>query len=46
MPDCRTKEGAMSLKDLLVIADNDPTYAARLDIALALADLHGNELFR
>ncbi len=30
----------MPLKDLLVIADNDPTYAARLDIALALADQH------
>ena len=30
----------MSLKDLLVIADNDPTYAARLDIALALAAEH------
>jgi len=34
----------MSLKDLLVIADNDPTYAARLDIALALADQHGAHL--
>ena len=30
----------MSLKGLLVIADNDPTYAARLDIALALANQH------
>lgn len=30
----------MSLKDLLVIADNDPTHAARLDIALALAAEH------
>ena len=30
----------MSLKDLLVIADNDSTYAARLDIALALAAEH------
>jgi nucleotide-binding universal stress UspA family protein len=30
----------MSLKDLLVIADNDPTYAARLDLALALAAEH------
>jgi nucleotide-binding universal stress UspA family protein len=30
----------MSFKDLLVIADNDRTYAARLDIALALADQH------
>jgi nucleotide-binding universal stress UspA family protein len=30
----------MSLKDLLVIADNDSTYAARLDISLALAAEH------
>jgi nucleotide-binding universal stress UspA family protein len=30
----------MSLRDLLVIADNDPTYSARLDIALALAAEH------
>jgi hypothetical protein len=34
----------MSLKDLLVIADNDPTYVARLDIALALAAEHGAHL--
>ena len=30
----------MSFKDLLVIADNDPTCAARLDLALALAAEH------
>jgi len=30
----------MSLKDLLVISDNDPTHAGRLDIALALAAEH------
>jgi len=34
----------MSLKDLLVIADNDPTYVARLDIALALAAEHDAHL--
>ena len=34
----------MSLKDLLVIADNDPTYAARLDIALAVAAEHDAHL--
>lgn len=30
----------MPFKDLLVIADNDPTYASRVDIALALATEH------
>ncbi len=30
----------MPFKDLLVIADNDPTYASRLDVALALATEH------
>src|SRR4029453_17659031 len=38
------KEDAMSLKDLLVIVDNDPTCASRIDIALALAAEHGAHL--
>jgi nucleotide-binding universal stress UspA family protein len=38
------KEDAMSLKDLLVIVDNDPTCASRIDIALALATEHGAHL--